>query len=132
MPVLTMWVNNLSSRNMDKEKLKKYKEKLLTARAEILKDLEFEQEFMSDLSDQGDLADLAEVVINNELLNRLSDIEVETVKQIDSALEKIDNGTYGICEGTGKTIPEARLNAIPWTPYTIEYAEQLEKQKKNA
>ena len=87
---------------------------------------------MSDLSDQGDLADLAEVVINNELLNRLSDIDVETVKQIDVALEKIDNGTYGVCEGTGKNIPDARLNAIPWTPYTIEYAEQLEKQKRNA
>ena len=117
---------------MDKVKLKKYQEKLITARSEILKDLEFEQEFMSDSTEQGDLADLAEIVINNEILNRLSDIEVETIKQIDSALEKIENGTYGVCEGTGKNIPEARLNAIPWTPFTVEYAEQLEKQKKNA
>jgi len=117
---------------MDKAKLKKYQEKLITARSEILKDLEFEQEFMSDSTEQGDLADLAEIVINNEILNRLSDIEVETIKQIDSALEKIENGTYGVCEGTGKNIPEARLNAIPWTPFTVEYAEQLEKQKKNA
>ena len=116
---------------MDKTKLKKYKEKLLDARAEILKDLEFEQEYMSNSTEQGDLVDLAEVVINNELLNRLSDIEVDTLRQIDSALDKIDKGTYGVCEGTGKNIPEARLNAIPWTPYTIEHAEQLEKQKKN-
>ncbi|MDH5656275.1 MAG: TraR/DksA family transcriptional regulator [Spirochaetia bacterium] len=117
---------------MDKVKLKKFKDKLQEARVEILKDLEFEQEFMADSTEQGDLVDLAEVVINNELLNRLSDIEIDTLKQIDIALEKIDKGTYGVCEGTGKNIPEARLNAIPWTPYTIEFAEQLEKQKKNA
>ncbi len=113
---------------MDRAKLNHFRDKLLAAKAEILKELEAEQEnFM--YNDQGDMVDIADVIINNDILNRLSDLDLEKVKQVDAALEKIENGTYGICEGTGKPIPEARLNAIPWTPYTVDYAEQIEKQK---
>lgn len=115
---------------MDQAKLEVFREKLLKAKAEILRDLEVEQEYFS-FNDQGDLVDIADNVINNEILNKLSDLDIQKLKMIDSALEKIENGTYGVCEGTGKPIPEARLNAIPWTPYTVEYAEQLEKQQKS-
>ena len=114
---------------MDDAKLELYKDKLMVAKAEILKDLELEQENLI-FNDQGDLVDIADVVINNDIMNRLSDMDLEKLHLIDSALEKIENKTYGICDGTGKAIPEARLNAIPWTPYTVDYAEQLEKQKK--
>ena len=48
----------------------------------------------------------------------------EILKQIDAAIERIENGTYGICVVTGKPIPEERLQAIPWTDVTIEGAEQ--------
>ncbi len=114
---------------MDKSKIEKFKDLLLKSRVTILKELETEQEnFM--YNDQGDLVDIADVAINNELLNRLSDLDIEKLKLIDIALEKIESGKYGICEGTGKPIPEARLEAIPWTPYTVEYAEIVEKSKQ--
>ena len=116
---------------MDKKKLAKYKEMLLKSKADILREIELENENIM-YSEQGDLVDIADVVINNELMNRLSDMDFEKIKLIDRALEKIEDGSYGVCEGTGKPIPEARLNAIPWTPYTVEYAEQVEKQKKKA
>jgi len=114
---------------MDKAKLEKYREKLVTEKMAILKELEVEKEYFA-YNDQGDLVDIADTVINNELLNKLSDFDIQKLRMIDIALEKIDKGTYGICEGTKKTIPEARLNAIPWTPYTVEYAEILVKQQK--
>lgn len=114
---------------MDKAKQEKYKERLLKVKAEILKELEIEQEYFI-YNDQGDLVDIADSVIQNDLLNKLSDMDIEKINMIDQALEKIEKGTYGICEGTGKTIPEARLNAIPWTPYTVEYAQQIEKSNK--
>ena len=114
---------------MDKKKLAKYKEKLLSVKAEILQ--EHDQE-LPVAQERGDLADLAEIVIENELLNKLSDLEVEKLRLIDHALEKIEQGSYGVCEGSGKNIPEARLNAIPWTPYTVEYAQKLEEQKKES
>ena len=116
---------------MDKKKLAKYKEMLLKSKADILREIELENENIM-YSEQGDLVDIADVVINNELMNRLSDMDFEKIKLIDRALEKIEDGSYGVCEGTGKPIPEARPNAIPWTPYTVEYAEQVEKQKKKA
>jgi RNA polymerase-binding transcription factor DksA len=42
-------------------------------------------------------------------------------------LGKIQDGTYGICEGTGKTISKARLKAQPWAKYSMEYARMLEE-----
>ena len=47
-----------------------------------------------------------------------------TLRQVDAALERIENGTYGICAVTGKPIPEERLEALPWTDVTVEGAEQ--------
>ena len=43
------------------------------------------------------------------------------VDQIDAALGRIDNGTYGICQVSGKPIPRQRLNAIPWAAERVEH-----------
>ncbi|MFF2031528.1 TraR/DksA family transcriptional regulator [Arthrobacter sp. NPDC058192] len=42
--------------------------------------------------------------------------------QIDAALGRMEQGTYGICEVCGAVIPEGRLEARPWTPYCIQHA----------
>ncbi len=47
---------------------------------------------------------------------------VGQIRQIDRALERIDQGTYGICVVTGDPIPVARLRAIPWADMTVEAA----------
>ena len=44
-----------------------------------------------------------------------------TVEDIDLALERIDNGVYGICAGSGQAIPKERLKAIPWATERVEY-----------
>lgn len=77
----------------------------------------------------GDIADIASEINEETLSSVLSEAEIETIREIDVALEKIEDGTYGVCEGTGKKIPIARLKAIPWTRYTVEYAETLSKSK---
>jgi RNA polymerase-binding transcription factor DksA len=45
----------------------------------------------------------------------------QTVSEIDHALAKIENGTYGICEVSGQPIPKERLKAIPWARERVEY-----------
>lgn len=50
--------------------------------------------------------------------------------EIESALSRIDGGTYGICEETEEPIEPARLKAIPWTRLSIEGAEMRESQQK--
>lgn len=116
---------------MDKTKLKKYKDLLLETKSDILKELELEQEYIN-YNEHGDLVDMADNLIQNEIISKLSDMDFEKINLIDAALEKIENGTYGICEVTGKNIPEARLNAIPWTRYSIEAAAEIEKERQKS
>ena len=55
------------------------------------------------------------------------DRERKMLKEIDDALQRIEDGTYGICEATGKPIAKARLEAKPWAKYRVEYARMLEQ-----
>ncbi len=51
----------------------------------------------------------------------------DSVYEIEEALKRIERKTYGVCELTAKVIPRARLEAIPWTRFTVEAQAQLEK-----
>lgn len=51
----------------------------------------------------------------------------DAIYEIEEALKRIEKGTYGVCELTGKQIPKARLDAIPWTRFTVEAQAQLER-----
>ena len=53
--------------------------------------------------------------------------EQDSLYEINEALKRIERKTYGVCELTSKTIPKARLEAIPWTRFTVEAQAQLEK-----
>lgn len=52
----------------------------------------------------------------------------DAIYEIEEALKRIEKNTYGICELTGKTIPRARLEAIPWTRFTVQAQAQLERE----
>jgi DnaK suppressor protein len=56
--------------------------------------------------------------------------EQDALYEIDQALKRIELGTYGKCEMSGKPIPKARLEAIPFARFTVECQSQLEKQSK--
>ena len=56
--------------------------------------------------------------------------EQDALYEIDQALKRIELGTYGKCEMSGKSIPRARLEAIPFARFTVECQSQLERQNK--
>jgi len=56
--------------------------------------------------------------------------EQDALYEIDEALKRVELGTYGKCEMSGKPIPRARLEAIPFARFTVECQSQLEKQSK--
>src|ERR1700751_2199235 len=56
--------------------------------------------------------------------------EQDALYEIEEALKRVEAGTYGVCEMSGKAIPHARLEAIPFARFTVECQAQLEKQKK--
>ena len=51
----------------------------------------------------------------------------DAVYEIEEALKRIEKNTYGVCELTGKAIPKTRLEAIPWTRFTVQAQAQLER-----
>ena len=124
-------------RGMSATEAKHFKELLLQKRREILKNVtEFEDEALrkSRLDASGDLssmpihmADLGTDNYEQEFALGLMDSERKLLQEIDLALGRIENKTYGICEGTGKPIPKARLEAQPWARYCVEYARLLEQ-----
>ena len=60
---------------------------------------------------------------NDDVLNAIGGEATQTVRLIDKALKKIENGTYGICDFCGEEIPAARLKAIPYALTCVNCAE---------
>ncbi|MCA9295505.1 MAG: TraR/DksA C4-type zinc finger protein, partial [Phycisphaerales bacterium] len=58
----------------------------------------------------------------------MAESERKVLREIDDALRRIADKTYGVCQMTGEQIPTARLDAKPWAKYTVEAARQLENQ----
>jgi DnaK suppressor protein len=54
--------------------------------------------------------------------------EEETLEAIEAALERIEDGSYGLCEECNVRIPKTRLNAIPYATLCVRCAEQLERR----
>lgn len=52
----------------------------------------------------------------------------DAIYEIEEALKRIERNLFGVCELTGKPIPAARLDAIPWTRFTVEAQAQLERE----
>jgi DnaK suppressor protein len=78
----------------------------------------------------GDEADLASAHISQTQALNQRDKLMAKIKEIDEALARMENGTYGICEETGENIEEKRLVAIPWTRLSLEGAEVREREQK--
>jgi len=65
-------------------------------------------------------------------LLRLADKERKLVTELEHALTKFAKGTYGVCEGTGEPIGLRRLEARPWARHSIQFKEQLERERGRA
>ena len=56
--------------------------------------------------------------------------EQDSLYEIDEALKRLETGSYGVCEMSGKPIPHARLEALPFTRYTVQCQAELEKRNR--
>ena len=80
--------------------------------------------FVGDRADAGSDASECDLALN--LLSQ----EHDALREIDQALLRIETGAYGTCEISGKPIPRARLEAIPFARHTVECQSQIENQRK--
>lgn len=115
---------------LTREDMRELKAALVKKRAEVVRDYERHiREANEDTENLPDEMDIAERQSRHAYLFRLADKEGKLLREIDRALAKFERGTYGICEGTNEPIAVARLRARPWTRYSMEYKEELERQK---
>lgn len=74
--------------------------------------------------DLGDFADQANADAEAELSIRLRQTDIHLLRAIESALNRINQERFGICEMCGSSISKARLEALPWTPLCRDCMEQ--------
>jgi DnaK suppressor protein len=75
----------------------------------------------------GDSADAAFETGSDEMASQLAEFDARELHQIERALSRLKQGTYGICEVCQAKIPVARLNALPYTSLCIECQRDMEK-----
>jgi len=107
-----------------RQKLTAWREELLAESQETINNLKEENWREPDLSDRASLETEAGVELRTR--NRY----LKLVGKIDSALKRIEDGTYGFCEETGEPIGIKRLEARPIATMTIEAQERHEKMEK--
>ncbi len=115
---------------MSQEDLQFFKELLLKNRAKVQKNLEYLRSTVLDTTTRdasGDhssysfhMADQGTDAMEREKAFMFAARDEKYLKQIDEALERIENGTYGICRETGKLISRERLKAVPTTTISVE------------
>jgi DnaK suppressor protein len=116
------------------EELKKFKTMLEKEKTKILANAKAALKGGSirlDANEMMDEVDLASATMEQNLTFRLLDRERKLLTQIERALEKLKNGEYGYCEGTGEPIPKRRLELAPWTRHSVKHKEYLEKMKRS-
>lgn len=117
---------------MRKSFLKQMQAKLLEMRRQLLREIDKDRQLGREVSKEGgmDSYDLASEERDREISFLLTDRDREKLQAIQDALDRIEEGTYGICESCEAEIAEGRLMALPFTRLCVSCQAQEEKQAK--
>jgi DnaK suppressor protein len=116
---------------MDKAKIEEFRQLLNEQMDQLLRDAE---KTVSEMTDEKtnfpDPTDRASLESDRNFELRIRDRERKLINKIREAIERLDEGEYGVCEGCGEEIGEARLRARPVTTLCIECKTEQERQEK--
>jgi DnaK suppressor protein len=117
---------------MDRRKLRRFRQALEAKRRSLEEKAarNARQARSARNNEGGDSIDDAIAHYNREFLFSLSALEQDMLQQIDDALARIEEGSYGYCLISGEPIAEARLRAVPWARHTVECQEELEQEQR--
>lgn len=102
---------------------------LIKRRDALRKALAGDLSLLKELREQtsGDVVDFALDSVQDEINSQLAEVESRELSNIEVALEKMREGTYGQCEGCNGAIPAIRLQALPYATYCITCQQEVEK-----
>jgi RNA polymerase-binding transcription factor DksA len=108
--------------------VEKYKRKLLEIEASLSRRT---SRLRADALDQvldspGDEADASVSDLGESEALAEAELDAPTLREVRDALQRIDNGTFGLCVVDNRPIEEKRLEAVPWSPFCAEHAQQRE------
>jgi RNA polymerase-binding protein DksA len=111
---------------LKKKQIDELKEMLHREKFSILsgKPMQFEE-----TSFQGDLVDQSTGLTEQELRLELAEHDRERLLEVEEALERIEDGSYGVCLQSGEEIPYERLRAVPTAKYTVKVQEMNERRR---
>jgi DnaK suppressor protein len=114
---------------MDKKKLETFKKRLEERQQALRKTVSRTEEDgrVADQDSAQDIADRAANSYTKEFLFSQSNNDRQLLNMVESALQRIREGTFGECVNCGNEINSKRLEAVPWTRYCIECQEKKER-----
>ena len=117
---------------MNKKKLNQFRSQLKSIRSELLGDVEKSNQNIkeSETGQMADISDHAARTYNRQLEGELGEQEWQKLKQVDAAIEKIVEGEYGVCTKCEASIPEARLEVVPYTEFCTQCLSEMEKSSR--
>jgi DnaK suppressor protein len=112
--------------------LQALREKLLERRTKLLSELDQDYRQLKDHANEsrpgtGDVSDIAADISDGEMALQAAQNESGEIAQIDEALGKIEDGTYGLCEMCGGRIPQARIEVLPFVTLCVKCKEAEER-----
>ena len=116
----------------DEKNYNEFKKVLLDAKNQIINHglLTTKEDLHISPDDLADETDLASSVINQQVTFNIRKRELEKLRHIELALQRIDDGTYGECEECGEFIGKKRLMNQPWATLCIVHAEEREREQR--
>ena len=117
---------------MNKIKLNQFRSQLKSIRFELLGDVKKSNKHAKE-SETGQIADLSDHAArtyNRQLEGELGEQEWQKLNQVDLAIEKIAKGEYGVCTQCEDSIPEARLEVVPFTEFCTQCLSEMEKNSR--
>jgi DnaK suppressor protein len=116
---------------LDKKTIGKFRKILLKEREQIVGEVKQIVESSKEMGQDGiqDIGDEAANIYNKQVLLSLNENERMRLKEVDESLDRIENGTYGVCEECGGPISLKRLEVRPVAKYCVPCLTKLEKGK---
>lgn len=126
----------MENKELDREFIEKQQARLEELRAElvrIVEGLEADQRYRAEEEEdftEHDSGDMSHSLFTRELDATVEQTLERRLRNVERAMQKIEEGTYGICDDTGEPIPRGRLEAVPEAIYTVEAQQRHERERR--
>lgn len=121
---------------LDRDFIENQRQRLIDLRDELgavrdgLEEDQRELEGQGDDFEETDSGDMSQSIFDREMDASVGEQIERRLGEIERALEKIEEGTYGVCDDTGEEIPKGRLEAVPEAVRTVEAQQRFEGERR--